>query len=208
MKKMQKIIDFLEKKYGPKIKEHRWKDPFKVLIGCVLSQRTRDENTEKAVDNLFSAARTPKEMVKISLKKMEKLIRTSGMYRQKARRIKDICRILLKEYGSKVPRIREELMKLPGVGLKTSGVVMCYGYDKPLIPVDVHVEVCSKRLGLVPKNAKPKEIEERLEKLVPEDKRYLMNIGFVEFGKEICRTRNPKCDVCPIISLCAKDINP
>lgn len=207
MKKIQKIIEFLERRYGANIKKHRWKDPFKVLIGCVLSQRTRDENTERAVNSLFSVAGTPQQMVKIPLKRLEKLVRASGMYRQKAQRIKEICRILMNEYGGKVPRTREELMQLPGVGLKTSGVVMCYGYRKPLIPVDVHVEVCSKRLGLVPKNAKPEEIEKKLEKIVPENKRHLMNLGFVEFGKEICRTRNPRCDACPIRRLCKKSLN-
>lgn len=205
MKRIDKIIEFLEQRYGRYVKEHsvHKSNPFQVLIGCLLSQRTRDENTEVAINNLFSVAKTPSEILKIPTKKLEKLIKPAGFYRQKAKRIKQICKIVLEKYNGKVPKTREELMELPGVGYKTADVTLCYGFKKPTIPVDVHVFVTSKRLGIAPKDGDVEEVRLALEKLVQENKRYIVNIGFVQFGREICRTRNPKCKICPIERLCS-----
>ena len=198
------LIKFLKERYGRdiKIKPSTDNEVFKILISTILSQRTRDENTEKASKSLFSKADTPEKILKLSIKELEKLIRPSGPYRQKAKRIKEVSKIILEKYNGKVPKTREELMELSGVGLKTSNVVLCYGYGKPVIPVDVHVEVCSKKLGLVPKKATVKEIGEKLEELVPPKDRYIVNIGLVEFGKEICTTRKPKCEICPMSKYC------
>ncbi|MDI6826675.1 MAG: endonuclease III [Candidatus Aenigmarchaeota archaeon] len=200
----EKLVKFLEERYGRDIQIFRSgnRDVFRVLITTILSQRTRDENTERAADTLFSRADTPEKILKLSKKELESLIRPSGPYRQKAKRIKAVSKIILEKYGGKVPKTREELMKLPGVGLKTSNVVLTYGYGKPVIAVDVHVEVVSKRLGLVSQNASVKEVEEKLEELIPiKDKRNI-NLGMVRFGREICITRKPKCYECPLNNIC------
>ena len=199
MNRVKKLTNFLEKKYGyPEI----GRTPhFQLLISTVLSQRTRDENTAKASKQLFSVARTPKAISKLPLKKIEKLIKPSGPYRQKAFRIKKISKIILKDYKERVPRTREELMKLPGVGYKTSAIVMMYGFNDPIIAVDVHVSVCAQRLGLT-KHTDVEKIRKDLEKIFPKSKWYLINYGFVQFGKEICRTRNPKCVICPLNRIC------
>ena len=195
----EELIRFLKRKYGKRIKEMmKREEPFKLLIITILSQRTRDENTKKASKNLFSRVKTPEEILELSEKELEELIKPSGMYRQKARKIKEVCRILLKKYKGKVPRKREELLKLPGVGLKTSNIVLSYGYGKPVIAVDVHVEVISKRLGLVPQSASVKEVEDILEELLPIKHRWIINLGMVQFGREICITRKPKCYMCPL----------
>jgi endonuclease-3 len=194
----EKVVRILNKKY--KIKP--WKsDPFKVLITTILSQRTKDEITRKASTQLFRTADTPESILKLSEKQIAKLIKPVGFYNQKAKRIKQICKILLEKYRGKVPRTREELMQFPGVGSKTADVVLCYSFGQDVIPVDVHVAAISKRLGLT-KNTSPEKIREDLHKRIPKRLRRIVNHLFVEFGKEICQTRKPKCYVCPIVKLC------
>jgi endonuclease-3 len=139
--------------------------------------------------------------LKLSEKQIEKLIYPAGFYRQKAKRIKKICKILIERYKGKVPDSREELLKLPGVGLKTSDVVLSYGYGKPVIAVDTHVFHVARRLGLTKSNNIEK-IREDLHKQIPEKYRLILNLLFVEFGKDICRTIKPKCEVCPIKKFC------
>lgn len=197
-KNIKLIIDFLESKYGKE--KHFYYNPFKTLITCVLSQRTRDENTEKASRNLFRIAKTPKQILKLPDKKLQQLIKPSGFYRQKAKRIKQISKIILEK--GKVPKTKEELLGLPGVGFKTADVVLMYGYGMPSIPVDTHVNQISKRLGLVDQNAGVEGVRLKLESILPKNKWYLINHGFVRFGQEICLPRNPKCDVCFLLKIC------
>jgi endonuclease-3 len=202
--KMQAVIEFLRKKYGEDVKEilKMKTNVFKLLITTILSQRTRDENTRKASENLFSKVSKPEEILLLSDKKLQELIRPSGMYKQKSKNIKKLCKILVKELKGKIPTKREELLKLPGVGNKTADIILSYGYGLPIIPIDVHVEVCSKRLGLVGKKAGYEEVRERLEELTSENERYIVNMGFVRFGQEICLTRNPRCYLCPLVKIC------
>jgi endonuclease-3 len=198
MRKVERIISILNKKY--KIKPWR-DDPFKVLISCIISQRTKDEVTRKASSRLLKVANNPKKILKLSEKQIEELIYPAGFYRQKAKRIKKICKILIEKYKGKVPDSREELLKLPGVGLKTADVVLSYGYGKPVIAVDTHVFHVARRLGLTKSNNLEK-IREDLHKQIPEKYRLILNLLFVEFGKDICRTIKPKCEVCPIKKFC------
>jgi len=201
---MQIVIKFLREKYGEDVKEilKMKTNVFKLLIITILSQRTRDENTRKAAENLFSKVSKPEEILLLSDKELQKLIKPSGMYKQKAKNIKKLCKILVEELKGKIPRKREDLLKLPGVGNKTADIVLSYGFGLPVIAVDVHVEVCSKRLGLVNEKAKYEEIRNTLEKLTPEKDRYLVNLGFVRFGQDICLTRNPRCYACPLFEIC------
>ena len=104
-------------------------------------------------------------------------------------------------YKGKVPSTREKLLELPGVGYKTADVVLCYGFNKKTIPVDVHVAVCSNRLGLT-KNTEPEKIRIDLENLIPEKCKRIINLGFVNFGKDICLTRNPRCSICKLNKIC------
>ncbi|MEM5882997.1 MAG: endonuclease III [Candidatus Aenigmatarchaeota archaeon] len=197
MNEVERIIKILNKKY--KVKP--WKEkPFKLLIGTILSQRTRDEKTSQAWKRLFLKANTPEKILNLSEKEIQNLIKDVGFYRQKAKRIKKISQIILEEYKGKVPSSREELLKLPGVGPKTADVVLSYSFGKPVIAVDTHVATISKRLGWT-KSDKPERIREDLHKIVPKKYRLIINNLFVEFGKEICRAK-PKCYVCPIIKFC------
>lgn len=185
------------------------KDPFKVLISTVLSQRTKDANTTKASNQLFEKASTPKEILKLKSKELEDLIRPSGFYKQKARKIKEICEILLKDYSGKVPDSIEEMIKLPGVGRKTANCTLVYGFNKPGVCVDVHVHILANRLGWV-KTKDPDKTEMELRKLFP--KRYwkILNNLFVKHGQGSCRTAYPKCGRCVIEKYCKyenKDLN-
>lgn len=135
-------------------------------------------------------------------KRIAKLIYPVGFYNQKAGRIKQICRILLKDYKGRVPHTREELIQLRGVGAKTASIVLAYAYGVPTIAVDTHVNRISKRLGIVPNNSKPEKTQEVLEKLIPERYQILVNHLLITFGKDICQSRKPKCYTCPIEKLC------
>jgi len=199
MKRIVEIIEILDRKY--KVKAWREK-PFKLLIGTVISQRTKDETTEKAVGQLFRVANTPEKILKLSEKRIAKLIYPAGFYRQKSRRIKEISRIVLEKYRGRVPDEREELMQLPGVGSKTASIVLAYSFGVPTIAVDTHVNRISQRLGLVPNGCKPEKTQELLEKIVPEKLQIKVNHLFVLFGQNICRPVRPYCNICPIYRYC------
>jgi endonuclease-3 len=201
---IDKLIEFLKKRYGKDIKiEHlNNNEVFQVLISTILSQRTRDENTERAAKNLFSVADTPEKILSLNIKELEKLIRISGPYRQKAKRIKAVSRIILEKYDGKVPKTREELMSLPGVGYKTADVVLMYGHGIPSIAIDTHANRIPKRIGLVDEKADVEEVKRVLESLIPKKDWYIVNIGLVQFGREICRPINPKCNVCEMSRYC------
>lgn len=197
--KMKKICMVLKKRYDT---EHFARNKFELLIGTILSQRTRDENTERACDNLFSVAKTPKAILKLPMKRLQKLIRPSGFYRQKAKNIKQVCKILVEKYNGRIPRTRGELLKLPGVGYKTADIILSYGYGIPTIAVDTHVNRVSKRIGFIDSKAGVEEVRKRLEELVSGKNRLVINLGLVQFGREICRPRNPKCGICPFNGFC------
>jgi endonuclease-3 len=177
-------------------------DPFKILIATILSQRTRDEKTSQAVENLFSVYDNPKELAHGDLKKIQKLIKPVGFYRVKANRIKKVARIIAGSYNGKVPDTMENLLELPSVGRKTANCVLVYAFKKPAIPVDTHVHRISNRLGLV-KTKTPEQTETSLRKTVRE--RYWLDLNdvFVSFGQTICKPIGPRHEVCRLRSYCA-----
>ena len=198
----RRIIDFLEKRYGPI--NHRYReDPFKVLISCVISQRTREENTEVASRNLFAVAGTPDKIARLSMTRLQRLIRPSGPYRQKAKHIKTIAKIVLEKYHGRVPRTRPELLALPGIGPKCSAIVLSYGFGIPIIAVDVNVNRTVKRLGLANIKDSVEAVREKLQRFFPRAKWHVVNLGMVQFGRELCLPRNPRCTRCPFNSWCA-----
>lgn len=198
----EKVLNVLKKFYYSRKGAVHFSSPFKVLISCILSQRTKEENTEKASLKLFSVADTPEKLAKLSLREIESLIKQVGFYKQKARRIKQIAKIILEKYNGKIPKNREELMRLPGVGFKTSAVTLSYGHGIPIIAVDTHVNRISKRLGLVKENANVEEVRKTLEKIFPKSQWKYVNLGFVNFGREVCKPINPKCNECELKNIC------
>lgn len=197
----ERVISSLERRYPGK-GFFRKGDPFHVLISTVLSQRTRDENTEIASKRLFSRFKTPKELANAPIREIEKLIKEAGFYMVKARKIKEISRIILEKYRGRVPRDIERLIELPGVGRKTASCVLLYGFGEPCIPVDVHVAVISSRLGLSGKR-NPDDIQDELEGMLPKTRWAGVNELMVRFGKEICRTAHPRCGLCDLTDFCS-----
>ena len=203
MASAEEIIEIIEKLKGSKLTalEHYQRDPFVVLISTILSQRTRDENTIKATNKLFSVYKTPEEIAKAPLEKLEEIIKEVGFYKVKAERIKEVSRIIAEKYNNKVPDNIEELLKLPGVGRKTANCVLVYGYNKHAIPVDTHVHRISNRLGLV-KTKSSEETEKELIKIIPKEYWRELNSLFVKFGQIICKPINPRCNECPLANIC------
>ena len=198
--KAERIVKFL--KETVKTEKHRKRSIFKTLISCVLSQRTRDQNTAKASERLFSVADTPEGIAKLPDKKLRELIRVSGPYRQKADRIKRISKIILEKYRGKVPETREELMELPGVGFKTADITLSYGFGIPTIAVDTHVNRISKRIGFVSREKDVEDVRKTLESLIKGNDRFLVNIGLVRFGQQTCRPVRPRCSECELTGIC------
>jgi endonuclease-3 len=176
-------------------------EPFRVLVSTILSQRTRDENTDRASSSLFSKYRTPREIAEAPVERIEKLIRPAGFYRVKARKIQATARMVLGTYGGKVPSTLEELLTLPGVGQKTANCVLAYAFGIPALPVDVHVHRISNRIGIVSTRS-PEETEERLTGLYPPDVWSELSLLFIRFGRDICQPRIPKCKRCGLVEIC------
>mgnify|MGYP001772814165 CR=1 FL=1 len=176
-------------------------NPYKVLIATILSLRTKDQTTTLASDRLFKVADTPEKMVKLSEEEIAKLIYPVGFYKNKAKTIKEISKIILEKYSGKVPDNLEDLLSLKGVGRKTANLVLSEGYGKPAICVDVHVHRISNRLGVV-KTKTPEETEFKLMEILP--KKYWRDINWVlvAFGQTICKPVKPMCDKCPVSKFC------
>jgi len=176
-------------------------DPFRILIGTILSHRTRDENTTRATENLFSRYKTPAELASADPRTVRRLIRPSGFYNMKTKNIITASRQLMEEFGGEVPDNEEDLLKLRAVGRKTANCVLVYAFDRPAIPVDTHVHRISNRLGLV-KTKKPEETEAALVRKVP--RRYWVELNdlFVRFGQTTCKPIGPRCGTCTLSEAC------
>jgi endonuclease-3 len=177
------------------------RNPFLILISCLLSLRTKDKTTHDASDRLFALAQTPADMLTLPLKKIEQAIYPVGFYRTKAKSIHGICRRLLADYGGNVPDSIEELMTLPGVGRKTANLVVTVGYGKPGICVDIHVHRISNRWGYIKTNT-PEESEEALRKKLPTQYWIKFNDLLVPYGQNLCLPVSPLCSICKLTAYC------
>jgi len=175
--------------------------PFSILIGTILSARTKDENTAKVVKKLFSRYKTPKALANAKVRDVEKLIKSIGFYHVKTKRIIQVANIINSQYKGKVPENFEKLIELPGVGRKTANCVLVYAFDTPAIPVDTHVHRISNRLGLVDTKM-PEETEMELRKKIPKKYWLQINDTFVMYGQNICKPISPMCDICKIKTKC------
>jgi endonuclease-3 len=177
------------------------RDPFKVLISCIISLRTKDEVTRESSMRLFEAADSPDKMSGLTEKKIEKLIYPAGFYRVKAKNIREISRRIANEYHGRVPDEIDELLKLPGVGRKTANLVVSMGFGKPGICVDTHVHRISNRLGYVWTKT-PKETEFALRGKLPPQ--YWMDVNdlLVTYGQHICTPISPYCSTCRLAPYC------
>ena len=178
-----------------------FKDPFLVLICCILSLRTNDRITYPASLRMLKLGKRPEDFLKIDEQKLAEAIYPVGFYKNKAHQIIEISKLLVKKYNSKVPMDIDELTKFKGVGRKTANLVMAKGFLTPAICVDVHVHRICNRLGLVTTKT-PDETELELRKKLPQKHWMDINTILVTFGQNICKPINPKCDNCPIKEFC------
>ena len=179
------------------------RDPFKVLISCILSLRTQDKTTGEASQRLFRLAQTPAKMSGLSTERIQKAIYPVGFYRVKAQRIRGLSREIQEKYRAKVPGTIEELLSLKGVGRKTANLVVTLGYDQPGICVDTHVHRISNRWGLI-KTKNPTQTEFALREILPIRYWKKLNGYLVAFGQGICKPVSPLCTQCRIRTFCAR----
>jgi endonuclease-3 len=184
----------------PYLRDHA-EDPFQVLVGTILSQRTRDANTDRASALLFAKYPDARSLARAPLPKIEALVHGTGFYRTKARAIRNVARILLARHDGQVPRTLQALLELPSVGPKTANCVLVFGFGEPAIPVDTHVHRLANRLGAV-RTRTPEETETALRATLPRPYWIPLNPLLVQHGQNLCRPRNPRCDACPILELC------
>jgi len=178
-------------------------DPFKILISCLLSLRSRDETTDKVSEELFKVADTPEKIIKLPMKELKKIIFQTGHYNKKAEALKHVSKEIKEKFKNKVPNTHEELMSIKHIGPKTANIVLAFAYGQTVIPVDTHVHRIPNRLGWVKtKTAEKTELE--LNKIVPKKYWNEINAIFVQFGREICAPISPKCSICPIKKYCKR----
>ena len=180
-----------------------FKDPYLVLIACILSLRTNDKTTYPATLRMLELGRMPEDFAKCDVKKLEKAIYPVGFYANKAKQIVELSKEIVEKYNSKVPASIEEMIKFKGVGRKTANLVMSLGFNEPAICVDVHVHRIFNRLGYI-KTKNPEETEFALREKLPIKYWIDINTLMVTHGQNVCKPINPKCNECPINKYCLK----
>jgi endonuclease-3 len=178
-------------------------DPFHVLVGCLLSLRTKDETTGPATERLFALAGSPRALRALPARRIARAIYPVGFYRTKARTLRRLAGVLLERHGGRVPGTLEALLALPGVGRKTANLVLTQGFGKPGICVDTHVHRITNRLGFV-RTRSPEDTEMALRRRLPQRHWIELNDLLVAFGQNLCHPTSPRCSVCPVAAACAR----
>ncbi|MEH7085612.1 endonuclease III [Neobacillus drentensis] len=177
-------------------------NPFELVIAVALSAQCTDVLVNKVTKSLFEKYKTPEDYLAVPLEELQNDIRSIGLYRNKAKNIQNLCRIVLEEYNGDIPTDRDELTKLPGVGRKTANVVVSVAYNIPAIAVDTHVERVSKRLGICRWKDSVLEVEKTLMRKIPKEEWSLTHHRLIFFGRYHCKAQNPQCPSCPLLELC------
>ena len=178
------------------------KNPFELVIAVLLSAQCTDVLVNKVTKELFQKYKFPEDYLNVSLEELQQDIRSIGLFRNKAKNIQNLCRMLIEEYDGIVPSIRDELIKFPGVGRKTANVVVSVAYGVPAIAIDTHVERVSKRLGFCRWKDTVLEVEQTLMKKVPKEEWSVTHHRMIFFGRYHCKAQNPQCPACPLLDLC------
>jgi endonuclease-3 len=181
--------------------ELRYKNPYTLLVAVVLSAQSTDKGVNKATEKLFRIADTPERMLKLGEAGLVEHVKTIGLFRNKARNIIALSRILVEEHGGKVPQTREALEALPGVGRKTANVVLNVAFGEPTIAVDTHIFRVANRTGLAPGKT-PREVEDKLVKAVPAAYLQHAHHWLILHGRYVCLARKPDCPACIVRDLC------
>lgn len=177
-------------------------NPFELAIAVMLSAQCTDALVNRVTPSLFAKYHEPEDYLAIPLEELQRDIRSIGLYRNKARHIRQMCQRLIEDYGGRLPETFDELIKLPGIGRKTANVILSVAFDKPALAVDTHVERVTKRLGICRWKDSVLEVEKTLMKRVPREKWSMTHHRLIFFGRYHCRAQNPNCPECPLLFLC------
>ncbi len=197
------VLEILEREYGGTTTALKYNSDFQLLVATILSAQSTDDQVNKITRSLFQEHPTPESFAKLSVEELEEKIKRVGLYRSKARNILAMVHKLLQEHNGKVPRTREELTRLPGVGRKTANVVMSTAFQIPAIAVDTHVFRVANRIGLA-EATNELNTEKQLMEHIPREKWGQAHHWLIWHGRKVCRARNPRCDICPLTEYCAE----
>jgi endonuclease-3 len=200
-----KIINLLQKEYPGADTRLHFSNPFELLVAVVLSAQSTDEQVNNVTAALFAKYDSPARLAAIDLSELEEIIKGVGLYRNKARHIKQLAAIIANDYGGKVPDEFDELLKLPGVGRKTANVVLAVGFGKPGLGVDTHVNRVARRLGIA-SGKNPTQIENDLKQVIPIDWWSKAHLLLIAHGRKVCRARKPGCDDCILYRWCQRNL--
>ena len=198
---IEEFFSRLKKRDPEPRSELEFHNPYTLLVAVVLSAQATDKSVNKATAPLFATADTPEKMLAYGEERLRDTIKTIGLFRTKAKNVIALSQALVNEHGGRVPRDREALEKLPGVGRKTANVVLNVAFGEPTIAVDTHIFRVSNRTGLAPGKT-PREVEDRLEKIVPEKFKLHAHHWLILHGRYICLARKPRCPDCVVSDLC------
>ena len=198
---IKEILDLLEIQYPDAECELHYTTPFELLVATILSAQCTDVRVNKVTDEMFKVCNTPKQFAELSEEEIGEMIKTCGLYKSKAKKIKMTSEILYNDYNSEVPDSLEELVKLPGVGRKTAGVVLSNAFGHPAIPVDTHVFRIVNRIGIV-ETSTPEKTEFALMEVLPKERWSKAHHLFIFLGRRMCKARKPECTDCPIKKHC------
>lgn len=177
-------------------------NPFELVVAVALSAQCTDALVNKVTKGLFMKYKTPEDYLSVPLEELQQDIRSIGLYRNKANNIQKLSKMIIEEYGGEVPRDRDELTNLPGVGRKTANVVVSVAFGEPAIAVDTHVERVSKRLGICRWKDSVLEVEKTLMRKIPREEWSVTHHRLIFFGRYHCKAQNPQCPECPLLSVC------
>lgn len=177
-------------------------NPFELTIATLLSAQCTDVLVNKVTPGLFAKYQTPQDYLNVSIEELQNDIRSIGLFRNKAKNIQALSRIVIEQFNGEIPANRDLLTTLPGVGRKTANVVVSVAFDIPALAVDTHVERVSKRLGLCRWKDSVLQVEETIMKKTPMDKWSRTHHQLIFFGRYHCKAQNPQCPVCPLLPLC------
>jgi len=197
----QKILEILEQTYRGSSSALHFTSPFELMVAVILSAQTNDNQVNKITKKLFKKYHTPEQFSQLSPEMLEQEIKTCGLYKNKAKNIIAASKLLMSQYAGQVPKTREELMSLPGVGRKTANVILSNAFGIPALAVDTHVFRVSARLGLS-SGKSPEKTEEELAAIIPEEKWGDAHHWLIWHGRKICLARKPNCENCPVSLLC------
>jgi len=199
--KRKKLFELLQATNPSPTTELKYKSPFELLVAVVLSAQATDKGVNKATEKLFPVANTPQKILDLGLRKLKSYVKTIGLYNTKAANIMKTCKILVEQHGGRVPRTREALEALPGVGRKTANVILNTAFGEPTIAVDTHIFRVANRTGLAPGKT-VREVEDRLMKAVPKEFMHDAHHWLILHGRYTCIARKPRCGSCVIFEIC------